>query len=140
MLVRAPLNPGRLVLQRCQIVPKGTPIAEIGLAVNRIISGADQNERRDEVLFVDVTLWTRLAEVAQQYLGKGRSVFVEGRLQLDTWDDKHSGQKRSRLKVVGENLQLLGQRPESGERPAGARPTAWPQAREPEPEPDDIPY
>src|SRR6516164_3535213 len=105
MLVRAPLNPGRLVLQRCQIVPKGTPIAEIGLAVNRIISGADQNERRDEVLFVDVTLWTRLAEVAQQYLGKGRSVFVEGRLQLDTWDDKHSGQKRSRLKVVGENLQ-----------------------------------
>jgi single-strand DNA-binding protein len=55
-------------------------------------------------------LWTRLAELAAQYLKKGRSVFVEGRLQLDTWDDKQTGQKRSRLIVVGENLQFLSDR------------------------------
>ena len=57
--------------------------------------------------FVDVTLWGRQAEVAGQYLQKGRPVYIEGRLQFDTWDDKQTGQKRSRLRVVGENMQLL---------------------------------
>jgi single-strand DNA-binding protein len=107
---------------------KGTPVAERGLAVNRIT--LTEGERREEVLFVDVTLWARLAEIAQQYLGKGSSVFIEGRLQQEVWQDKTSGQKRSRLRVIGENLQMLG-RPESGERSAGARPAARPQPQKP---------
>ena len=118
---------------------KGSPVAEIGLAVNRVLR-SDEGEHREETLFVSVTLWGRTAEIAEQYLHKSSSVFVEGRLQLDTWDDKQTGQKRLRLKVVGEGLQLLGSRPESGSKPAGVRPAAR-QTREPEPEvePDDVP-
>lgn len=89
--------------------PKGTAVAEVGLAINRF-STNEQGERREETTFVDVTLWGRQAEIAGEYLKKGRPVYIEGRLQLDTWDDKQSGQKRSKLKVIGENLQLLGSR------------------------------
>src|SRR3954447_3834658 len=90
--------------------PKGTAVAEIGLAVNRVYT-TDSGEKREEATFVDVTLWGRTAEIAGEYLKKGRPVFIEGRLQLDTWDDKQSGQKRSKLRVVGEAMQLLGSRP-----------------------------
>ena len=87
--------------------PKGTAVAELGLAINRVFSD-DQGVKKEDATFVDVTLWGRTAEIAQQYLHKGSPVFIEGRLQLDTWEDKASGQKRSRLRVVGENMQLLG--------------------------------
>ena len=86
--------------------PKGTAVTDLGMAVNRVRTG-DNGERIEEVTYVDVTLWGRQAELAGQYLGKGRPVFIEGRLQLDQWDDKQSGQKRSRLRVVGENMQFL---------------------------------
>ena len=131
--------------------PKGTAVAEIGIAVNRVFSGED-GEKREEVTFVDVTLWSRLAEIAEQYLKKGRSVFIEGRLQLDSWDDKQTGQKRSRLRVVGENLQMLGSRGEgepggSGGTPAPRRSGPAPAPRPNPPrdpdldtEPDDIPF
>ena len=85
--------------------PKGTAVAELGLAINRVFSD-DQGVKKEDATFVDVTLWGRTAEIAQQYLHKGSPVFIEGRLQLDTWEDKGSGQKRSRLRVVGENMQL----------------------------------
>src|SRR5476649_140469 len=90
--------------------PKGTAVAELGMAVNRVYT-AENGEKREETTFVDVTLWGRTAEIAGEYLKKGRPVFIEGRLQLDSWEDKQSGQKRSKLKVVGEGLQLLGSRP-----------------------------
>ena len=93
--------------------PKGTAIAELGMAINRRYKG-DNDEWKDETTFVDVTLWGRQAEVAKEYLAKGRSVYIEGRLQLDTWDDKQTGQKRSKLKVTGEMMQMLGVRGESG--------------------------
>jgi single-strand DNA-binding protein len=89
--------------------PKGTAIADIGLAVNRTYT-PDGGEKREEVTFIDVTLWGRTAEIVGEYCKKGRPLLVEGRLQLDTWDDKATGQKRSKLKVVGENIQLLGSR------------------------------
>ena len=98
--------------------PKGTAVADIGMAINRVWTN-DQGERQEDTTFVDVTLWGRQAELAQQYLSKGRPVYIEGRLQMDTWEDKNSGQKRSKLKVVGENLQFLG----SGGGGGGARPT-----------------
>jgi single-strand DNA-binding protein len=129
--------------------PKGTAVAEIGLAVNRIYSGED-GEKKEETTFVDVTLWARQAEIAGQYLKKGRPVFIEGRLQLDTWDDKQTGQKRSRLRVVSESLQLLGSRQEGeGSSPAApprrssvAAPPSRPEPRDPDldVEPDDIPF
>jgi single-strand DNA-binding protein len=142
--------------------PKGTAVTDISIAINRVIGG-EEGERREEVTYVDVTLWGRQAEVAQQYLTKGRGVFIEGRLQLDTWDDKQTGQKRSKLKVVGENMQMLSGRganaPAEGEHAeqpaaggaAGANPppsrrsspAPRPQpARDPDldAEPDDIPF
>lgn len=84
--------------------PSGSAVAEIGLAVNRTWFDKASNSRKEEVTFVDVTLWGRTAEVAGEYLSKGRPVLIEGRLQLDQWEDKESGQKRSKLRVVGEEL------------------------------------
>jgi single-strand DNA-binding protein len=93
--------------------PKGSAVADLGIAVNRVYT-TDSGEKREETTFVDVTFWGRTAEVAGEYLKKGRPVFVEGRLQLDSWEDKTSGQKRSKLKVIGETMQLLGGRPGGG--------------------------
>lgn len=83
-------------------------VAEIGLAVNRTWFDKATNQKKEEVTFVDVTLWGRDAEVAGEYLAKGRSVLIEGRLSLDTWDDKATGQKRSKLKVTGERMVMVG--------------------------------
>ena len=93
--------------------PKGSAVCDLGLAVNRQYS-TEGGEKREEVTFVDVVLWARLAEIAGEYLKKGRPVLIEGRLQLDSWDDKQSGQKRSKLRVIGETMQLLGSRPGGG--------------------------
>ena len=110
--------------------PKGTAVADIGIAVNRVYSG-DDGKKQEDTTFVDVTLWGRQAEVAQEYLKKGRSVFIEGRLQLDSWEDKQSGQKRSRLRVVAENFQMRGSR---GENQQSKRPAATP-AKQASPQP-----
>ena len=99
--------------------PKGTALVELGLAVNRRYTDPQTQEKREETTFVDVTLWGRTAEVANEYLRKGRPVYIEGRLQLDSWDDKTTGQKRSKLRVVGEEMQLLGSR-EGGSGGGGA--------------------
>ncbi len=93
--------------------PKGTAVTDLGLAMNRSYS-SDGGERREETTFVDVTLWGRTAEIAGEYLKKGRQVYIEGRLQMDSWEDKNSGQKRSKLKVVGEQMTLLGSRDGGG--------------------------
>ena len=92
----------------------GTAVTDIGLAVNRVWTDRSNNERKEETTFIDVTLWGRTAEIAGEYLSKGRPCLVEGRLQLDQWEDRETGQKRSKLKVVGESLQLLGGRNDSG--------------------------
>jgi single-strand DNA-binding protein len=86
--------------------PSGRAVADISLAINRVWVN-DAGQKQEETTFVDVTLWGRQAELAQQYLTKGRGAYVEGRLQMDTWDDKETGKKRSRLKVVGDSLQFL---------------------------------
>ncbi|HEY2342555.1 MAG TPA: single-stranded DNA-binding protein [Chthoniobacteraceae bacterium] len=134
--------------------PKGSAVADLGIAVNRQYT-LDNGEKREEVTFVDVTLWGRQAEVAGEYLKKGRSVFIEGRLQLDTWDDKQSGQKRSKLKVIGEMMQMLGGRPGGGgggveeggteearsSRPSGgSRSASPPKGGSSEPDDDEIPF
>ncbi|HMG05079.1 MAG TPA: single-stranded DNA-binding protein [Chthoniobacterales bacterium] len=130
--------------------PKGTAVTELGMAVNRVYT-ADNGEKREETTFVDVTLWGRTAEIAGEYLKKGRPVLIEGRLQLDTWDDKQSGQKRSKLKVVGEGLQLIGGRPGGGgggggdeeggsSAPRSSRSAPPPKAAPSAPDDDEIPF
>lgn len=92
--------------------PSGTPVTEIGLAVNDRVKKND--EWVDETTFVDITLWGRTAEVASEYLSKGSPVLIEGRLKLDSWDDKNDGKKRYKLRVVGEKMQMLGGRKSGG--------------------------
>jgi single-strand DNA-binding protein len=112
--------------------PKGSPVADLAIAVNRVYT-ADNGEKREEVTYVDIVLWAKLAELAGQYLHKGRPVFVEGRLQMDQWEDKATGQKRTRLRVVGENIQFLDSRRdgggEGGEEGGGSRPAPRPAQR-----------
>ena len=100
--------------------PSGTAVSEVGLAVNRSWFDKQSNQRKEEVTFVDVTLWGRQAEVAGEYLSKGRGVLIEGRLQLDQWDDKETGQKRSKLRVVGENMTMLPGRGDGGQQRGGS--------------------
>jgi single-strand DNA-binding protein len=90
--------------------PNQTAVADIGLAINRVWFDKVSNQKREDVTFVDVTLWGRDAEVAGEYLSKGKPVLIEGRLQLDQWQDKDSGQKRSKLKVVCETMKMVGSR------------------------------
>ncbi|MCA9270865.1 MAG: single-stranded DNA-binding protein [Planctomycetales bacterium] len=89
----------------------GTAVTDIGLAVNDRRKTAT-GEWVDETTFVDVTLWGRTAEVASEYLSKGSPVLIEGRLKLDTWET--DGQKRSKLRVVGERMQMVGGRSGGG--------------------------
>jgi single-strand DNA-binding protein len=130
--------------------PKGLAIAKLGLAVNRTWK-SETGESKEEVTFVDIDAFGKQAETIGQYLKKGRPILVEGRLRLDQWDDKQTGQKRSRLGVVLEGFQFLdsGNRGESGaeapRRPASA-PAAAADASAPaepeasEPEQDDVPF
>ncbi len=87
--------------------PKGVAIAKIGLAVNRVWRN-EAGESKEEVTFVDIDAFGKQAETIAQYVKKGSPLLVEGRLRLDQWDDKQTGQKRSRLGVVLEGFQFLG--------------------------------
>src|SRR5579864_6877349 len=105
--------------------PKGTAIAKIGLAVNRVWTN-EAGEKKEEVTFVDVDVFGRTAENVGQYMRKGRPILIEGRLRLDQWDDKQTGQKKSKLGVVAETVQFLGSPGEGG---SGGGAPAAPRAR-----------
>ncbi|MFO1476831.1 MAG: single-stranded DNA-binding protein [Verrucomicrobiota bacterium] len=137
--------------------PKGMAIAKIGLAVNRTWRN-EAGETKEEVTFVDVDVFGRTAENVGQYMRKGRPILIEGRLRLDQWDDKQTGQKRSKLGVVAENVQFLGsptgggsagtsggESAEAPRRPAAPASSAAPPAQAgesdmPAPEQDDVPF
>jgi single-strand DNA-binding protein len=129
---------------------KGTAVAKIGLAVNRTWT-SESGEKKEEVTFVDVDVFGRTAENVGQYMRKGRPILIEGRLKFDQWDDKQTGQKRSRLGVVAEIVQFLGSPAGAEGGPAPARPprpAAAPAAPPSEPgaseaappEEDDVPF
>ena len=108
----------------------GTAVTEIGLAVNDRRKDAKTGQWVDETTFVDITMWGRTAEIAGEYLSKGSSVLIEGRLKLDQWET--DGQKRSKLRVVCENLRMLGGRGERGRWRASRRRSEslrWPRWR-----------
>lgn len=87
--------------------PKGTPICQFGLAVNRQFKD-ESGATKDEVTFIDVEAWGKQAETIAKYCTKGKPLFIEGRLKLDSWEDKTTGQKRQKLKVVLESFQFVG--------------------------------
>jgi single-strand DNA-binding protein len=89
--------------------PSGAPVTDLGLAVNRVFNTKD-GDRREETLFIDVTVWNRQAENCCQYLRKGRPVHVEGFLRMDSWDDKTTGEKRTKIKVEADRVQFLDSR------------------------------
>jgi single-strand DNA-binding protein len=130
--------------------PKGMAIAKIGLAVNRTWR-TEAGESKEEVTFVDVDAFGRQAETLAQYMKKGSPLMIEGRLKLDQWDDKQSGQKRSKLGVVVEGFQFLGGGNREGGAPsdaprrapaaaAAAAPAAAAEPDMPPPEEDDVPF
>ncbi|MDX1965139.1 MAG: single-stranded DNA-binding protein [Pirellulales bacterium] len=108
-------------------LPSGMAVTDIGLAVNDRRK-SQTGEWVEETTFVDITLWGRTAEIASEYLTKGSPVMIEGRLKLDTWEK--DGKKNSKLKVIGERMQLLGSRGQGGGggggggKPAGRRPAS----------------
>ena len=126
--------------------PKGTAVAKLGLAINRTWK-TETGENREETTFVDVDAFGRQAEVIGQYLKKGRPILIEGRLKYDTWEDKQTNQKRSRLGVVLEGFQFIDSQRSSdaGADPGASRPkpsapaAAATAAPAPAPEPEAIP-
>ena len=131
-----------------RFTPKGTAIARIGLAVNRNWT-SETGEKKEEVTFVDVDAFGKQAELIGNYFKKGRPILIEGRLRYDQWDDKQTGQKRSKLGVVLEAFQFLdsnraageGAAPEAAPRRAAPAPVAPPQPADEPPMPeDDVPF
>ena len=102
-----------------RVTPKGTAICQFGLAVNRQFKD-ESGATRDETTFIDIEAWGKQGELVAKYLTKGSPAMVEGRLKLDQWEDKQSGQKRSKLKVVLDNVQFLSTRGGAGGGAAGA--------------------
>lgn len=127
-------------------IPSGTAVSDISIAVNDRIKCGDQWV--DEVSFVDVTLWGRTAEIANEYLSKGSPLLVEGRLRQDRWEK--DGQKHSKLKVTCDRMQMLGSRDGGGRggRSSGGPPSEAPEYDDAEqympaggpPPSDDIPF
>jgi len=118
-------------------VPSGTAVVDLGLAVNDRRKNSS-GEWVEETTFVEVTLWGRTAEVASEYLSKGSPVLIEGRLRLDTWETSE-GQKRSKLRVVGERMQMLGAATGATTRRSSERPPQQAPAPPPEEAPADFP-
>ena len=111
-------------------IPSGTAVANFGLATNRSYTTQD-GEKKEEVCFVDIVAWAKTAEVCANYLSKGSLVFIEGRLQYDSWETE-DGQKKSRLKVRADKVQFLSSRRAEGE--PGAEALGGAEAN------DDIPF
>ncbi len=126
-------------------IPSGTAVADIGLAVNDRVKR--DNQWVDETTFVDITLWGRTAEVANEYTSKGSSILIEGRLKFEQWET-NDGQKRSKLKVIGERMQMLDRKGGGGggsrsneSQYASSGSQAAPASGPPEPpQDDDIPF
>jgi len=136
--------------------PKGTAIANFGIAVNRTYT-PEGGEKREEVTFIDLEAFGRTAEVIGEYFKKGRPIFIEGRLKLDQWDDKTTGKKMSKLRVVVDSFEFLASREggpggpgggASGGEPQSAPPARRAPSAPPRPpadpdldvQPDDVPF
>jgi len=117
-----------------RFTPSGTPVTDIRLATSRNFTTKD-GDRREETLFIDVTVWGRQAENCCQYLRKGRQVFVEGYLKMDSWEDKNTGDRRTKYGVVAERVQFLDgpQRSDDNSGPPPSRSSSYDDYGSPEP-------
>lgn len=123
-----------------RFTPKGTAVTEFTLATKRRWSSED-GTAQEETTFVDLTFWGRSGEVIAKYCKKGNPLYIEGRLHLDTWTDKESGQNRSKMRVIGENFQFLSTGQRSEKASASSEPTPQPPAAPSGGEgEDDIPF
>lgn len=93
--------------------PSGAPVTSFSVAVTRGWN-TPEGERREETEWFNVETWNKLAEIANQYLTKGKQVFIEGRLKTDSWEDRNTGEKKYRTKVIANEMQMLGQRGDQG--------------------------
>ena len=115
-----------------RVTPKGTSICQFSLAINRQFK-MESGESREEVIYVDIEAWGKQGETIAKYCTKGRPLYVEGRLRLDQWEDKNTKEKRSRMKVVLEGFQFLGDgRGGGGGGAPGAQPADVDQTASPE--------
>ena len=127
--------------------PKGVAIAKLGMAINRSWR-TETGEMKEEVTFVDVDAFGKTAETIGKYLKKGRPILMEGRLRLDTWEDKQTNQKKSKLGVVLETFQFIDSKPDYDGSRGSSGPSRAPAASPPEPSPesepppveDDVPF
>lgn len=124
--------------------PKGTAVAKLGLAVNRSWRNAE-GQQQDETTFVDVDAFGKQAETLGQYMQKGRPILVEGRLKLDQWEDKNTGQNRSKLGVILEKFSFVGGGSQNGGTTSPSQATAPPPTSEVPPfddgpSDDDVPF
>lgn len=94
-----------------RVTPKGSSICSFSIAINRKFK-EDGGADREEVTYVDVEAWGKRGEAIAKYLTKGRPIYLEGRLRLDQWEDKNTKEKRSRMKVVMEDFQFIGSKPD----------------------------
>ena len=101
-------------------LPSNLPVCSFGLAVNDRYKDKNSGEWVEKPNFIDCEAFGRSAELIQQYCAKGRPLFVEGKLRFDQWDDKATGQKRSKLKVVVDTFQFMGGRQEGDAAPGGS--------------------
>ncbi|WP_422927342.1 single-stranded DNA-binding protein [Singulisphaera sp. PoT] len=129
---------GRLTFDpELRYTPSGSAVTDLRMATSRTWSSKD-GDRKEETLFIDVTVWDRQAENCCQYLRKGSGVHVEGSLKMDTWDDKTTGEKRSKIRVQADRVQFLdrkdgGSNGDSGEYGGGSSSYAPPAARDSQP-------
>lgn len=114
-------------------------MCQFSVAVNRQTKD-DAGNTREEVVFFDVESWGKQAETIAKYFARGRPILFDGRLRMDTWEDKASGQKRSRLKLVLESFTFMGSRAEGGAAPAGDSASAVPVPATDGIPQDDVPY
>jgi single-strand DNA-binding protein len=120
--------------------PKGTAVAKLSLAVNRNWKG-DDGQKNEEVSFVDVDVWGRQAETITQYTKKGHALLVEGRLKQDTWEDKQTGAKQSKLKVVLESFQFIESNKNGGsEKKSSEKAAEAPQGDAPPDDDQSVPF
>ena len=123
-----------------KFMPNGNAVAQLGLAVNRNWTN-DAGEKKEEVTFVDINLFGKTAENTAKYMTKGGSVLVEGRLKLDTWEDKTTNEKKSKLKVIGESVVFLGSPGGAGaQRDTQPEPKKAAPKEQPEFPADDVPF
>jgi single-strand DNA-binding protein len=144
--------------------PSGAPVSDLRLATSRQYTSKDGTPQKD-TLYIDVTVWNRQAENCCQYLKKGRMVHIEGYLKMDSWDDRTTGEKRTKVKVEAERVQFLDSRrdeadsagddeysapqgrpeprrsapPSNSNGPARGGPAPAPRRPAPQPEPEDQP-